>query len=67
MMRHVVALLLPAALLAGCPEGSTPVSDTACERMGQQCRLREGVVGVCNDTGQTDCPSPPCLACMPQH
>jgi len=59
------ALLL---LLAGCPEGSAgPVEGAECEEIGQRCRTPDGPVGVCNDTGRTDCESPPCLACMPQH
>lgn len=61
-------LLALAALLSGCPEtASTPAEDAPCERVGDRCRLSDGPIGVCNDTGRTDCDEPPCLACMPQH
>jgi hypothetical protein len=61
-------LLVAALLLSGCPEtASTPEPEQPCERIGQRCRLPDGPVGVCNDTGRTDCESPPCLRCMPQH
>lgn len=67
-MRALLLRLLPVVFLVGCPEGPTgPVSGTECERIGQQCRLPDGPVGVCNDTGRSDCDEPPCLACMPQH
>ena len=66
MGRIPIAFVL--LLLAGCPEGAAgPVGDAECEEIGQRCRTPAGPGGVCNDTGQTDCESPPCLACMPQH
>ena len=57
------------ALLAGCGPGGGggQTVDDHCERFGEQCRLREGLLGVCSDTGDTDCESPPCLVCQPQH
>lgn len=68
-MRLLPAIALCGALLlAGCPEtASDPVGAEECERIGQRCRLEDGPIGVCNDTGKTDCESPPCLECMPQH
>jgi hypothetical protein len=60
--------LLGALVLGGCPGASeAPVLEADCARIGQRCRLPEGPVGVCNDTGRTDCAEPPCLACMAQH
>jgi hypothetical protein len=64
----ILVLTLAALLLEGCPETTrAPEVGDACERIGQQCRLPEGPVGVCNDTGRTDCAEPPCLACVSQH
>lgn len=53
-------------LLAACGPTQSAV-DAHCERFGEQCRLREGLLGVCTETGDSECESPPCLACQPQH
>lgn len=56
-------------LLSGCPDGSAAPAAPGqqCAQLGDRCRLPDGPMGVCNDTGRRDCASPPCLACMPQH
>lgn len=67
-MRCALGLSLLALALTGCPEPARSASEpAACERIGERCVLPDGPIGVCNDTGRTDCASPPCLDCMPQH
>lgn len=67
-MRSLAAFALAALLLGGCPEGAgEAVAPEDCERIGQRCQLPSGPIGVCNDTGRSDCDSPPCLGCMSQH
>ncbi|MEM9074856.1 MAG: hypothetical protein AAGE52_40540 [Myxococcota bacterium] len=41
----------------------TPLRET-CERTGDRCRLRDGLLGICTPV---DCDTPPCLRCTPQH
>jgi hypothetical protein len=54
--------------VGGCPEaGGVPAPRVECERLGDRCDLAEGVLGVCNDNGRTDCAAPPCLSCVAQH
>lgn len=61
----VLGLGLPAA--TGCPEPRrAPVDEPPCERIGQRCRTPDGPLGICNEGGG-ECPSPPCLTCVPQH
>jgi len=57
--------------LAGCPGGRGGAGESApsseCTKLEAQCRLKDGVLGVCSEVS---CPSggtPPCLRCMPQH
>lgn len=66
-MRHFLIAFVALAL-AGCPDsprqGGPPA---ACTKRGEQCKLADGVLGVCNDVA---CPSgkgPPCLGCVSQH
>ena len=68
MHRRRLWLLLAALSCVGCPEGQGKggTSDD-CVKRGQQCALKPGVLGVCNDGA---CPAgrePPCLVCMSQH
>lgn len=66
----IAPMALAALLLTGCPEPTrAPTSDepAACRRIGDRCTTPEGPIGVCNDTGRSDCEAPPCLQCMPQH
>ena len=66
----IVATLLLAAS-SGCPAtpgpgGSSGPAET-CTELGQQCRLQEGLLGVCTATDEPGCESPPCLRCVGQH
>ena len=59
-------LLLLALSCVGCPERQGGASDN-CAKRGEQCTLKPGVLGVCNDG---PCPAgrePPCLVCTSQH
>lgn len=63
-----VALLLSLAWLAGCADRPSRATEpTACERMGQPCRMPDGPMGICNESTAVECASPPCLACISQH
>jgi hypothetical protein len=59
-------LALALVLCAACPEGQ-PAATSECERIGDQCRLGEGLLGVCSPAQSRDCAEPPCLVCTPQH
>lgn len=55
--------------LGGCPNGaatSGPKTEV-CARVGDQCKLRDGLLGVCVATTEQECESPPCFFCQPQH
>jgi hypothetical protein len=58
-MRYLFLL----SFLAACPK-SEPIP-TECTRAGDRCQIREGLLGVCSES--TDCATPPCLVCRPQH
>ncbi|MEM9195148.1 MAG: hypothetical protein AAGF12_38605 [Myxococcota bacterium] len=61
----LTAGLLLGSLLSGCPTG-TSLSET-CTAVGDQCRIRDGLLGVCTPKDPPDCPDPPCLQCVGQH
>lgn len=73
--RLIMALFGSFTLLLACSgevdeaieDREPPGLAAECQRIGERCVLPEGPIGVCNDTGRTDCDEPPCLACMPQH
>lgn len=50
---------------SACPRG--PAAVETCTEIGQQCRLDEGLLGVCAPAEGANCEHPPCLACTPQH
>lgn len=55
--------------LSGCPEakkgGTSPPA--ACTKMGAQCELASGGLGVCTDAPCPEGKPAPCLKCMSQH
>lgn len=66
---HLPVVLI-ALVVAGCPSRSERPAATgtgsvgeACERVGQQCRLGDGLLGVC----QRPAGRPDAMECMPQH
>lgn len=66
--RTILAGLL-AAFAAGCDvDGfvSEPPS-SRCERVGAQCRLAAGPLGVCESAPCPPGQAPPCLVCTSQH
>lgn len=67
-MVHVARAVLVLSLLSvsGCPD-TTPVTRGRCEGVGTPCQLENGTLGICSESLATACPSPPCLACTPQH
>ena len=50
----------------GCGSPGVTMPET-CEHFGDQCRLRDGLLGVCSEDGEAQCESPPCLKCQGQH
>jgi len=62
--------LLSALLLAGCPNSNSAQKSgpaASCVKRSEQCKLSDGLLGVCSDV---PCPAgrePPCLKCQPQH
>lgn len=56
-------------VLGGCPAGAatTAPKTEACARVGDQCKLRDGLLGVCVAKEDQQCEAPPCLFCQPQH
>lgn len=65
MHLHRLAALALLPTLAACPNPSAvpPSAAGVCARIGDQCKLPNGVLGVCerNTLGETR------LECMPQH
>lgn len=70
MVRSFLAALLLVALVGGCPGGAstTPAGPAAeCTTRGAQCKLKDGLLGVCSEIECGAGKAPPCLACMAQH
>jgi hypothetical protein len=68
MARAVVAACL-VAIAAACDLGAF-VSDpppASCTRIGAQCQLPDGPLGVCESAPCADAASSPCLVCTEQH
>ncbi|MBE7482030.1 MAG: hypothetical protein HS104_18880 [Polyangiaceae bacterium] len=66
--RFLIALV--ALATAGCPDstsGSKAGPPATCTKRGEQCKLADGVLGVCNDVACPAGKDPPCLGCVSQH
>jgi len=67
-MRRALALASMAWLLSSCdPAGVTAPISSSCARIGAQCQLPGGPLGVCQ---QIECGAgvaPPCFTCVSQH
>lgn len=63
-----LAALAAALACAGCDgTGVMPAVSSSCTRIGSQCQLPGGPLGVCQ---QVDCAAgatPPCFTCVSQH
>ena len=51
----------------GCKGVAKEEPPTACTKVGQTCKLAQGLLGVCNEAPPGSCPREPCLVCMSQH
>jgi len=62
-------LLLAAALLLcwGCPDPGDATTPRVCTRLHEQCALRDGLLGVCNDAPCPEGEQGPCFKCVSQH
>jgi len=67
VMLGFMLLVISAVLGSGCPGGEPAVNlEGSCQKVGDRCRLRVGVLGVCSPTaGGTSVNST--LVCTPQH
>lgn len=67
MNRAAALLAILSILAAGCPtRGASGGPVDECTVVGQQCRIRDGLIGVCAAL-EGECAEPPCLMCRPQH
>ena len=63
-MRWMILILA----LAGCPElESTPPIADKCVKQYEQCKLKDGPLGVCDTVACPKGEAGPCFKCMPQH
>ena len=67
VMLGFILLVIATALGSGCPGGEPAVNlEGKCQKVGDRCRLRVGVLGVCSPTaGGASAKST--LVCTPQH
>lgn len=67
-MRPVaVALLLLGGTGCDFSDLATPAASSVCTRIGEQCQLPDGPLGVCLEKPCPEGATPPCFACTPQH
>jgi hypothetical protein len=53
--------------IAGCPSAKPGHSEGQCSKVGQTCKLADGLLGVCNDGDPERCDAALCLVCIGQH
>ncbi len=53
--------------LGGCPRQTEEQGGAACMKVGQTCKLSQGLLGVCTEAAPGSCDREPCLVCMGQH
>jgi hypothetical protein len=61
------AVLLAGSLGLGCPKQAEEQSGGTCAKVGQTCKLSQGLLGVCTEAAPGSCDREPCLICMGQH
>ncbi|MBK9001649.1 MAG: hypothetical protein IPM35_38500 [Myxococcales bacterium] len=68
---RALAFALLSLCLSGCPGSSSGGTgggpSAACTKRSEQCKLSDGVLGVCNDVACPAGKEPPCLGCVSQH
>jgi hypothetical protein len=66
-MRRFVALAF--VMLVSCGKSASPPPPSAdqCTKSGEQCKLPNGPLGVCNMEPCKDGAAGPCFRCQPQH
>lgn len=64
-----VLLTLLSLCVSACPGSTTRAEPTpaTCSKRFEQCKLSDGVLGVCNDVACPAGKEPPCLGCVSQH
>jgi hypothetical protein len=65
----LVSAAIALVLLAACDLGSMsqPSVPAECAKIGAQCQLPNGPLGVCQEAPCPPGSSPPCFKCTPQH
>jgi hypothetical protein len=62
-----LAPLLGLLSIVGCPSAKRELGEGRCSKVGQTCKLADGLLGVCNDGDPERCDAAPCLVCIGQH
>ena len=62
-----LALLLGLLSIAGCPSAKREPGEERCSKLGQTCKLADGLLGVCNEGDPERCDAALCLVCIGQH
>jgi hypothetical protein len=59
--------LLALATVGGCPDVKSSGPAAKCVKIGDQCQLPAGPLGVCSAVDCKPDEAPPCMVCMSQH
>ena len=61
MSNSAIQIIIVSVMFIACQGTGKPIT-ASCQKIGQQCRLKAGELGVCSpvNTGEK-------LACLPQH
>ena len=64
----IACTLAAASLLLACdPDFVVPEPGSLCTEAGEQCKLPDGPLGVCERSTCSDTEAPPCFQCVSQH
>lgn len=72
MLRRAWWIGLVVSGVLGCEKPSTPPTRSSapaevCTKVGEQCKLPDGPLGVCNSVPCKDGEAGPCFRCVSQH